>query len=401
MATAMREDSQRRSVYVGGVPPETTELEVRNLFSAFGPVVRVELARDTSTGKVKGYGFVDFATDEAAAAVLAIKSPLLIAGRELKLGRPHQTQPPSSTPGITGSSVTTVTSSNSSSTSMSPAAESALAATTAAALACGTAEQLGEHRRSCRIFVGNVAFEVGELQLREIFAPFGTVVSCTLVSNPETGRHRGYGFLEFDSPRSAEAAIVRMNNFPLLGRALRVGPAAPLSAPLPPVLAPGTAAVLPLAPPRETSLSSEENLTITPAQRFLLMQSLARDTPLGQQQQQQQQQQQKQPVGATGAAGIIVAVPPVVVLENLLPPGVPADADLPGEVRDECSRYGAVAAVVPHADDASGAVAVFVRFGALAAAETAVQRLNGRYFGGRVIAASLVSDLALIARVGV
>ena len=394
LAAAVREDTQRRSVYVGGVPPETTEVEVRSLFAAFGPVVRVELARDPCTGALKGYGFVDFATEEAATAVLAITSPLLVAGRELRLGRPHQTTAPTPTPGLSFGSGGGSSGDNTQQQQQE-------------GMATGQGEQQQQQQRSCRIFVGNVAFEVGEAALREIFAQFGTVLSCTLVGSPEAGHHRGYGFLEFDSARAAEHAIAHMNGALLLNRALRVGPAAPQAAPLPPgaLLAPpgaSAAASAALQPPREASLSSEENLTITPAQRLLLMQSLARDTPLGQQSQQGQQGPQSQePVGATGAAGIVVAVPPVVVLENLLPPGVAADAELPGEVRDECSRYGAVAGVVAHADGAGGSVRVFVRFGALAAAETAVQHLNGRYFGGRVIAASLVSDLSLIARVGV
>ena len=108
----------------------------------------------------------------------------------------------------------------------------------------------------------------------------------------------------------------------------------------------------------------------------------------------------QQPVGASGAAGIMVAVPPVIVLQNLLPPGEPPDAELPGETRDECAKYGTVVNVVPNTNSA-GCVEVFVRFTALADAENAVARLAGRWFGGRQIAASMVSDLALIARLGV
>ena len=386
-------DPLRRRIYIGGFPYDTTELQLKTLFSEFGEVTNIDLVRETNTGRLKGFGFIDFATEEATNSVLSITTPLMVGGRPIKIGRPHQGLPPSATPGLSfgpgvvGNSMNTVN-------------QNAVAAANASAALAISPEQ-SALRRSCRIFVGNIMFEVDESQVRFVFEPFGKIVSCSLVPNPDTGKHRGYGFIEFDNPHSAEEAIARMNGYNFCGRPLRVGPAAPMNAPGSQSLAQQVqlqppSVPLPSGSSEDSGVGLEGNVTITPSQRIMLMQSLARDKPLGG----TPTPQSTEPAGATGAGGIVVAVPPVIVLCNLLPPGVPSDPDLAGEVRDECNNYGTVVNVVPYTD-ISNCVQVFVRFTALTGAENAMQRLRGRCFGGRQISASLVSDTALIAKLGI
>ena len=47
-----------------------------------------------------------------------------------------------------------------------------------------------------RCYVGNIHWEINEDHIRKVFSPFGEIVSCQLIPNPETGRHKGYGFIE-------------------------------------------------------------------------------------------------------------------------------------------------------------------------------------------------------------
>lgn len=82
------------------------------------------------------------------------------------------------------------------------------------------------------IYVGNLPWSATEEQVRELFAPHGDVISVKLVSDRETGRARGFGFVEMEDA-DAEKAIEALDNFSFGGRTLRVNEAKP-RAPRPP-----------------------------------------------------------------------------------------------------------------------------------------------------------------------
>ena len=75
------------------------------------------------------------------------------------------------------------------------------------------------------IFVGNLAFTVTEQDVRDLFAPYGVVDSITLITDRETGRLRGFGFVEMADDQAAQAAIAALNGQELAGRALNVNEA--------------------------------------------------------------------------------------------------------------------------------------------------------------------------------
>jgi cold-inducible RNA-binding protein len=77
------------------------------------------------------------------------------------------------------------------------------------------------------IFVGNMAFSVTEQDLRELFASYGVVDSVNLITDRETGRPRGFGFVEMADDRAAQAAITGLNGKEVAGRALNVNEAKP------------------------------------------------------------------------------------------------------------------------------------------------------------------------------
>ena len=77
------------------------------------------------------------------------------------------------------------------------------------------------------IYVGNLSYSMSDTELREAFAGFGEVSSAKVLMDRETGRSRGFGFVEMPNQSEAEAAIVQLNGKEIGGRALRVNEARP------------------------------------------------------------------------------------------------------------------------------------------------------------------------------
>lgn len=77
------------------------------------------------------------------------------------------------------------------------------------------------------IYVGNLAYSTTDDDLRAAFAAYGTVTSARVVFDRETGRSRGFGFVEMTSSSEALAAIEALNQTDLQGRQLRINEARP------------------------------------------------------------------------------------------------------------------------------------------------------------------------------
>ena len=78
-----------------------------------------------------------------------------------------------------------------------------------------------------KLYVGNLSFSVDSAALERLFSEYGTVESATVVSDRESGRSRGFGFVEMSSNEEAEAAINALNGQENGGRALTVNEAKP------------------------------------------------------------------------------------------------------------------------------------------------------------------------------
>jgi RNA recognition motif. (a.k.a. RRM, RBD, or RNP domain) len=87
---------------------------------------------------------------------------------------------------------------------------------------------------SVRLFVGGLSFTTSTDGLREAFARFGPVQSAAVMTDRETGRSRGFGFVEMASEEEAERAISGLNGAQLDGRMIRVDKATPRGAGGPP-----------------------------------------------------------------------------------------------------------------------------------------------------------------------
>jgi RNA recognition motif-containing protein len=77
------------------------------------------------------------------------------------------------------------------------------------------------------IFVGNLAFSTTEQDLHQLFKPYGTIETVRIMTDRETGRSRGFGFVEMPDNRAAHSAIEALNGMSLAGRALMVNEARP------------------------------------------------------------------------------------------------------------------------------------------------------------------------------
>lgn len=78
-----------------------------------------------------------------------------------------------------------------------------------------------------KLYVGNLSFQTQEPELRELFADHGEVVSCNVISDRDTGRSRGFGFVEMASEEAARSAENALNGHDLDGRQLKVNEAKP------------------------------------------------------------------------------------------------------------------------------------------------------------------------------
>ncbi|HEX5682949.1 MAG TPA: RNA-binding protein [Ideonella sp.] len=78
-----------------------------------------------------------------------------------------------------------------------------------------------------KLYVGNLAYSVRDDSLQQAFSEFGTVTSAKVMMDRDTGRSKGFGFVEMGSDAEAQAAINGMNGQPLEGRAIVVNEARP------------------------------------------------------------------------------------------------------------------------------------------------------------------------------
>uniref|UniRef100_A0AAQ5Z2K7 RRM domain-containing protein n=1 Tax=Amphiprion ocellaris TaxID=80972 RepID=A0AAQ5Z2K7_AMPOC len=191
-------------VYVGSIYYELGEDTIRQAFAPFGPIKSIDMSWDSVTMKHKGFAFVEYEMPEAAQLALEQMNSVVLGGRNIKVGRPSnigQAQP--------------------------------------------IIDQLAEEARAFnRIYVASVHPDLSDDDIKSVFEAFGRIKSCMLAREPTTGRHKGYGFIEYDKAQSSQDAVASMNLFDLGGQYLRVGKA--VTPPMP-LLTPTTPGGLPAA----------------------------------------------------------------------------------------------------------------------------------------------------------
>ena len=78
-----------------------------------------------------------------------------------------------------------------------------------------------------KLYVGNLSYDTSDSDLQRLFEEFGTVLSAQVITDRETGRSKGFGFVEMGADQEAQAAISALNGKEVGGRALTVNEAKP------------------------------------------------------------------------------------------------------------------------------------------------------------------------------
>jgi RNA recognition motif-containing protein len=78
-----------------------------------------------------------------------------------------------------------------------------------------------------KLYVGSLPYSANESSLRELFEPFGTLVSVAVISDKFSGQSKGFGFVEFEDSEAADKAIAQVNGREMGGRSLTVNEARP------------------------------------------------------------------------------------------------------------------------------------------------------------------------------
>jgi cold-inducible RNA-binding protein len=84
-----------------------------------------------------------------------------------------------------------------------------------------------EYHMGTKLYVGNLSFQTQEFDLRDHFSPHGEVVSADIVTDRDTGRSRGFGFVEMSNDEEAQAAQSALDGQELDGRQLKINEAKP------------------------------------------------------------------------------------------------------------------------------------------------------------------------------
>lgn len=80
---------------------------------------------------------------------------------------------------------------------------------------------------SAKLFIGNLDYTVTKEDLMEAFGKFGQIVDAVVITDRETRRSRGFGFVEFANEEDAKKAVAEMNQQPIKGRNVNVNEAKP------------------------------------------------------------------------------------------------------------------------------------------------------------------------------
>ncbi|MBA0759790.1 hypothetical protein Gotri_022624 [Gossypium trilobum] len=360
-------ERDQRTVFAYQMPLKATERDVYEFFSKAGKVRDVRLIMDRNSRRSKGVGYIEFYD------VMSVPMAIALSG-QLLLGQPVMVKP-------------------------SEAEKNLVQSNTSGAGAGGVAGPYGAVDR--KLYVGNLHFNMTEMQLRQIFEPFGPVELVQLPLDLETGQCKGFGFVQFAQLEHAKAAQSALNGkLEIVGRTIKVSSVT-------------DHVVTQDATAKSADFDDDEGggLALNAQSRALLMQKLDRSgiatsissslgVPLVNGS--APNQQATLPVNGQGAFPAPVLQPimsttalePIgqpsecLLLKNMFDPATETepdfDLDIKEDVEEECSKYGRVKHI--YVDKNSGGY-VYLRFDSTEAAGKAQRAMHMRWFAGRSISA--------------
>jgi nucleolin len=167
-----------KRIYVGNLSNNTTERELSGLFEQVGRVVSARIMTDRETNRPKGFGFVEMDNEDADRAIAQLNQTDL-NGHRLSVTE-ARARPQSSPDGSAPAS---------------------------------------------RLFVGNLPYDATAAELKDFFSSAGLVSHVSLPVDRESGKPRGFAFVEFPDLAHAQEAVRRFHNQPFKGRPLAVNEA--------------------------------------------------------------------------------------------------------------------------------------------------------------------------------
>ncbi|THH11194.1 hypothetical protein EW145_g797 [Phellinidium pouzarii] len=226
----------------------------------------------------------------------------------------------------------------------------------------------GASGHGATLYVGSLHFNLTESDIKQVFEPFGDLDFVDLHKDPTTGRSKGYAFIHYKRAEDAKMALEQMEGFELAGRTLRVNT----------VHEKGQMKFA-----TQDSLEENGGGNLNAASRQALMQKLARTEPAP---------VIMQPTVRPTIAQTMTSKS--VLLRNMFDPEEENEADwdkdLAEDVKGECyTKYGHVLHIKVEKDSEGE---IYVQFDNVESAKKAVDGLNGRWFGGKQISATFISD---------
>ncbi|KAL5198113.1 hypothetical protein ABZP36_001625 [Zizania latifolia] len=190
---------ERRKLFVGGIPTLAQEAEMRGHFSRFGPVRSVVVMRDKETGQGRGFGFVEFEEEDAAAKALGdgVQPRHFICGRLVDVKRARARPPRNQDE-------------QPSQPSQQQQSDQGLDQGHQPAPGSGTGTEDGSDNMnyaSRKVFIGGLRDNITEDEFRTYFESFGTVTDVVVIYDSLTNRSRGFGFVTFDSDEAVRKVM--------------------------------------------------------------------------------------------------------------------------------------------------------------------------------------------------
>ncbi|KAF8082838.1 hypothetical protein N665_0805s0008 [Sinapis alba] len=349
-------ERDQRTVFAYQMPLKATERDVYEFFSKAGKVRDVRLIMDRNSRRSKGVGYIEFYD------VMSVPMAIAMSG-QLFLGQPVMVKP-------------------------SEAEKNLAQSNTTAGGGTGPVDR--------KLYVGNLHFNMTELQLRQIFEPFGPVELVQLPCDLETGQCKGFGFIQFAQVEHSKAAQIALNGkLEIAGRTIKVSSVADHI---------GTQD----GNPKSADFDDDDGggLALNAQSRVLLMQKLDRTglaasigvpalngTALN---------QPGMNPGFTTSVLPTTAIPSVVtepigqpseclLLKNMFDPATETELYFDEEIKDdvdqECSKYGKVEHIYV---DKKSAGFVYLRFESVQAAMAAQRAMHMRWFAQKMISATFL-----------
>jgi ELAV like protein 2/3/4 len=160
-------DSESTNLIVNYLPQTLTDDEFYALFAAIGPVKNSKIIRDKMTNYSFGFGFVNYESPESAVKAIETLNGLKLQNKSLKVAYSRP----------------------------------------------------GENVKGANLYVKNIPKEMSEEDLVQYFAPYGTIVQCRILTDTNTGRSKGVGFVLYETRDQAIQAVGALDGFKLEGYA--------------------------------------------------------------------------------------------------------------------------------------------------------------------------------------